>query len=63
MAKPAVGKLVKFNRGDGPEWGLVAEHGDGEDDRVVPLGKGAEPVKFNPDGAGGGGSTYWEPED
>ncbi len=59
MAKPAVGEIVKLNRGDGPEWGIVVAYGDGEEDRVVPLG-GAEPVKFNPDGASGGGGTYWE---
>lgn len=63
MAKPAVGKVVKLNRGDGPEYGIVVGHGDGEDDLVVPIGKGAESVKFNPDGASGGGGTYWVPED
>jgi hypothetical protein len=63
MAKPAVGTLVKFNRGAGPEWGIVATHGDGEEDKVVPVSPGAEPSKFNPDGSGGGGGTYWVPED
>ncbi len=62
MAKPAVGDVVKLNRGDGPEWGIVVEHGT-DQDYVVPLGKGAEGVKFNPAGSEGGGGTYWETED
>ncbi len=59
--KPPVGSVVKFNRGDGPEWGLVVDHGDGEEDYVVPLGKGADPSKFSASGDGGGG-TYWVPK-
>ncbi len=57
MAKPKVGTLVQFNRGAGPEWGIVASHGDGEEDKVVPVSPSAEPSKFNPDGASGGGGT------
>lgn len=60
MAKPAVGKVVKADFGNGEEFALVVEHGD-DKDQLVPLGRGEAAAHREPEDRDehGSGRTYW----
>lgn len=60
MGKPAAGKVVKADFGNGEEYALLVEHGD-DKDTLVPLGKGEHLGYREPQDRDehGSGRTWW----